>query len=96
MALVRLPEDTLLAYPHELSGGMRQRVSIALAVMYRPKLLILDEATTGLDLLVEADILGTIRALQRESGMSILMISHDRRLVEAFCQRSVEIGGGEG
>ena len=93
MELVRLPRDVLRSYPHELSGGMKQRVSIALAVMYHPKLLILDEATTGLDLLVEADILGTIRTLQRESGMSILMITHDRRLAEAFCDRRVELGG---
>ena len=93
LELVRLPRDVLRAYPHQLSGGMKQRVSIALAVMYRPKLLILDEATTGLDLLVEADILGTILRLKKEQDMSILMITHDRRLAEAFCDRRVELGG---
>lgn len=91
--LVRLPRDVLSAYPHELSGGMKQRVSIALAVMYHPRLLILDEATTGLDLLVEADILGTILRLKKEQDMSILMITHDRRLAQSFCDRRVEIGG---
>ena len=58
-----------------------------------PRLLILDEATTGLDLLVEADILGTIRRLKEQSDMSILMITHDRRLSDAFCHRRIEIGG---
>mgnify|MGYP005782936241 CR=1 FL=1 len=94
--LVRLDAAVLHSYPHELSGGMRQRLSIALAVMYHPRLLILDEATTGLDLLVEADILGTIRKLREREGTSILMITHDRRLADAFCSRRVEIGGGHG
>ena len=96
LQLVRLDAAVLHSYPHELSGGMRQRLSIALAVMYHPRLLILDEATTGLDLLVEADILGTIRKLREREGMSILMITHDRRLADAFCSRRVEIGGGHG
>lgn len=94
MELVHLNRGVLRAYPHELSGGMKQRISIALAILYTPKLLILDEATTGLDLLVEADILGTILELQKRNRMGILMISHDRRLTDAFCHRQVEIGGG--
>ena len=94
MDLVHLDPGVLRAYPHELSGGMKQRISIALAMLYTPKLLILDEATTGLDLLVEAEILGTILELQQRNQMGILMISHDRRLTEAFCHRQVEIGGG--
>ena len=93
LELVHLPRELLDAYPHALSGGMKQRVSIAMAVMYRPSLLLLDEATTGLDLLVEADILGTILDIQRESRMGILMITHDRRLADAFCQRQLELGG---
>ena len=94
MELVHLNRGVLRAYPHELSGGMKQRISIALAILYTLKLLILDEATTGLDLLVEADILGTILELQKRNRMGILMISHDRRLTDAFCHRQVEIGGG--
>ena len=90
--LVRLPAEVLRAYPHQLSGGMRQRLGIAMAVLYHPRLLILDEATTGLDLLVEADILGAIAALQRREGMAILFISHDARLSDAFCRRRVEVG----
>ena len=93
MDLVCLPRDCLGAYPHELSGGMKQRISIALGVMYHPQLLILDEATTGLDLLVEADILGTIFTLKKQFDMSILLITHDRRLSDAFCRRRIEIGG---
>ena len=94
MELVHLDPGVLRAYPHELSGGMKQRISIALAMLYTPKLLILDEATTGLDLLVEAEILGTILELQQRNRIGILMISHDGRLMEAFCHRQVEIGGG--
>lgn len=94
LELVHLNPGVLRAYPHELSGGMKQRISIALAMLYAPKLLILDEATTGLDLLVEAEILGTILELQQRNQMGILMISHDRRLTDAFCHRQVEIGGG--
>lgn len=94
LELVHLDPGVLRAYPHELSGGMKQRISMALAMLYAPKLMILDEATTGLDLLVEAEILGTILELQQRNQMGILMISHDRRLTEAFCHRQVEIGGG--
>ena len=90
---VNLDPSVLHSYPHELSGGMMQRVSIAMAMMYQPRLLIMDEATTGLDLLTEAGILGTIRRIQRENKMSILMISHDQFLSDAFCDRRVEIGG---
>lgn len=94
LELVHLNPGVLRAYPHELSGGMKQRISIALAMLYVPSLLILDEATTGLDLLVEAEILGTILELQQRNRMGILMISHDGRLMDAFCHRRVEIGGG--
>ncbi len=95
MEMVRLQSQILSAYPHELSGGMKQRISIALAVMYHPSLLILDEATTGLDLLVEADILGTVRKLKEQFDMSILMITHDQRLSDAFCHRRIQIGGNK-
>ena len=91
MELVHLGERELHSYPHELSGGMRQRVSIALALALSPQLLILDEATTGLDVLVEANILHTIREIKRAMNISLIFITHDLRLQQAFCDRRFEL-----
>ena len=74
-------------YPHELSGGMRQRVMIASAIVLRPQLLIADEPTTALDVTIQAEILHTLREINRTEGTSILFISHDLGVVRHLCQR---------
>lgn len=89
LSSVRLDSSVFHAYPHELSGGMKQRVAIAMGIMFHPQVLILDEATTGLDLLIQAEVLGTILELKKEQDISILFISHDRELAENFCDRQI-------
>jgi peptide/nickel transport system ATP-binding protein len=81
------PERVMAAYPHQLSGGMQQRVVIAMAVAKRPALLVLDEPTTGLDASVEADILGLIGGLRRELGTALLFISHNIGVIGRMCDR---------
>jgi peptide/nickel transport system ATP-binding protein len=86
---VGIPQAARVAgdYPHQLSGGMRQRVVIAMAMACRPKLLIADEATTALDVTIQAQILDLLRELQQESGMGLLLISHDLGVVATTCDR---------
>jgi oligopeptide/dipeptide ABC transporter ATP-binding protein len=78
---VRLPADVLDRFPHELSGGMRQRVSIALALSLDPKLIVFDEPTTALDVIVQKAVMQTIQDLQRERGFTAILISHDLGVV---------------
>lgn len=88
---VGLPSDILQQYPHELSGGMKQRAALALALMFDPDVLMLDEATTGLDVIIEADILKLLRKIQKERGTGIIFVSHDRRVTSEFCHKRIEL-----
>ena len=84
---IRDPERVLRAYPHELSGGMGQRVMIAMMLIPEPELLIADEPTSALDVTVQLEILRILDGLVRGRGMGLLFISHDLRLVSTFCDR---------
>lgn len=81
------PAKRLKQYPHELSGGMRQRVMIAIALACEPKLLIADEPTTALDVTIQAQILELMQELRKKLGMSIIMITHDLGVVASMCER---------
>jgi peptide/nickel transport system permease protein len=97
LELVALPDAPriLASYPHELSGGMRQRALIALALLRRPSILVADEPTTALDRLVEHEVLTTLERLQRELGLTMLLISHDLAVVRRLCQRVAVLYAGQ-
>jgi peptide/nickel transport system ATP-binding protein len=89
------PERRVLAYPHELSGGMRQRVMIAMAIACGPKLIIADEPTTALDVTIQAQILTLLSELRRESGSALLLITHDLGVVAETCDEVVVLYAGQ-
>ena len=88
------PESRLYDYPHQLSGGMRQRVMIAMALARHPDILIADEPTTALDVTIQAQILELLRELQRDTGMAIIFITHDLGVIAELCSRVVVMYAG--
>ncbi|HUQ43286.1 MAG TPA: ABC transporter ATP-binding protein [Candidatus Limnocylindria bacterium] len=93
---VGLDADAVIdAHPHQLSGGMRQRVMIAMALACEPELLIADEPTTALDVTIQAQILELLGRLVRERGMALLLITHDLGVVRALCERAVVLYAGQ-
>ncbi|MGE4250472.1 MAG: ABC transporter ATP-binding protein [Parvibaculaceae bacterium] len=88
------PEKRFAQYPHELSGGLRQRVMIAMALICQPKLLIADEPTTALDVTIQAQILELMKALQRDLDIAVLLITHDLGVVEEMCREVVVMYAG--
>ena len=89
------PKEKLNYYPHQLSGGMRQRVMIAMSLACSPRVLIADEPTTALDVLIQAQILELLESLKKEKGMSILIITHDLGIVAEIAQRVLIMYAGE-
>jgi len=88
-------ESRLSQYPHELSGGMRQRIMIAIAMIASPKILIADEPTTALDVTIQAQILGLLKEIQKKEEMSIVFITHDFSVVAGFCDRVIVMYAGK-
>ena len=92
---VNEPEKRLKQYPHELSGGMRQRVMIAMALACEPDILIADEPTTALDVTIQAQILELMQDLQKKMGMAIIMITHDLGVIADMCDEIIVMYGGK-
>ncbi len=94
MALVEIDQASLKRYPHELSGGMRQRAVIAIAIALNPRILLLDEPTTALDVVVQRQILGKLVDLQRQLSFAILFVTHDLSVLLELCSRIAVMYGG--
>ncbi len=97
LARVGIPDPPLRLrqYPHEFSGGMRQRVTIAMALAGEPRVLIADEPTTALDVTVQAGIVSLIQSLQRQTGMSVVWVTHDMALLARIAQRALVMHNGQ-
>lgn len=95
LEMVRLSEDVLKRYPHELSGGMKQRVVIAMALMLEPKILIADEPTTALDVVVQAQIINLLKDLQKKLNMSVILITHDLSLIPELSDKVAIMYAGQ-
>lgn len=95
LALVGLPAEIYTRYPHELSGGMKQRTMIAAALIMDPKLIIMDEPTSALDVSVQAQIMNLLKRLKRELGLSIIFITHDIALASDVCDTLAVVYAGE-
>ena len=89
------PEKRIGEYPHQISGGMRQRIMIAMALVCKPEVLIADEPTTALDVTIQAQILELMKALQRETGMTIIFITHDLGVIAELCDEVVVMYAGK-
>ena len=94
LELVGLTREIFNRYPHELSGGMKQRVVIAMALVQDPKLVILDEPTSALDVSVQAQIMNLLKRLKRDLGLSLIFITHDIALASDVCDHVVVVYGG--
>lgn len=90
------PEERMEVYPHQLSGGMRQRVMIAMALICKPDILIADEPTTALDVTIQAQVLALLRTLQRQHGMALLLITHDMGVVAEVADDVIVMYAGQG
>lgn len=91
---VGLPREILDRYPHQLSGGQRQRIAIIRALQLQPRLLLLDEPTSALDMTVQAEILNLLQTLRRETGTTMILVSHDMNTVAHLCDRALLIEQG--
>lgn len=92
---ISLPDKCLKSYPHELSGGMRQRIMIAMALLCNPKLLIADEPTTALDVTIQAQILDLMKKLRDDFNMTIMFITHDLGVIAEMCERVIVMYAGQ-